>query len=156
MSSEFKRVGLVARRSRHAEAVDEEVLDSVRVVADVLDSAGVSIVLERHTASALGESSNSGLPRQALGSACDLIVVVGGDGSLLGVGRDLAAHNVPVLGVNRGGLGFLAGVSPDAIEDKLQAMLDGDFVSEDHFLLEAWVLRDGVEQSRSPALNDVV
>ena len=50
MNGDFQRVGLVARRSRHAEAVDEEVLDSVRVVAKVLESAQVGIVLERHTA----------------------------------------------------------------------------------------------------------
>ncbi|MFK7916322.1 MAG: NAD(+) kinase [Pseudomonadales bacterium] len=156
MSSIFKRVGLVARRGRHSEAVADEVLDSVRAVADVLDAAAVTLVLEQHTAAALGEGSGDALPRQELGAACDLIVVVGGDGSLLGVGRDLADARVPVIGVNRGGLGFLAGVSPDLIAEKLQEVLRGDFVSEDHFLLESWVSRADAEQSRSRALNDVV
>lgn len=156
MGSIFKRVGLVARRSRHSEAVDDAVLDSVRVVADVLDAENVSLVLERHTAAVLGTGEAEALPREALGAACDLIVVVGGDGSLLGVGRDLAEARIPVIGVNRGGLGFLAGISPDQIAEKMHEVLRGDYVSEDHFLLEAWVLREGSERSRSRALNDVV
>lgn len=156
MTLQFARVGLVARRSRHTPAVDQGVVDSVRQVADLLDAQGVEVVLEARTASALGESGAGVHAREELGSHCDLIVVVGGDGSILGVGRDLAAARVPVIGVNRGGLGFLAGIAPDVMEVKLTEVLHGEYVSEDHFLLEARVLRDGKELSRSPAMNDVV
>ncbi|MEM1433575.1 MAG: NAD(+) kinase [Pseudomonadota bacterium] len=152
----FASVGLVARRSRYEEGVDAAVLDSVREVLQLLDQTGVSVVLEQHTARALGEAGYQPRPRAELGAHCDLIIVVGGDGSLLGIGRDLAGTRVPVIGVNRGGLGFLAGISPDQLSQQLRQVLMGQFVAEDHFLLEAWVMRDGEERSRSVALNDVV
>jgi NAD+ kinase len=94
--------------------------------------------------------------RAQLGRRCDLIVVVGGDGSLLGVARDLADCDVPVLGVNRGGLGFLADIPPDQIDSSLPAVLAGGFTTEDHFLLDARVVHEGAEIGGSPALNDVV
>ena len=78
-----------------------------------------------------------------MGDAVDLVIVVGGDGSLLGFGREMAASGVPVVGVNRGGLGFLAAISPDQIETKFAEILSGQYGVEDHFLLQASVLRDG-------------
>ena len=87
---------------------------------------------------------------------CDLLIVVGGDGSLLGVARDLAASQVPVIGVNRGGLGFLADISPDQIGTKISAVLDGEYIVDDRFMLEAQVYREGARSSGSSALNDVV
>ena len=93
---------------------------------------------------------------QRLGDACDLIVVVGGDGSLLGVARDVAGSGVPVTGVNRGGLGFLADISPEDIEEKLCEVLDGNYTVQYRFLLHAEVVRDGERVAASSALNDVV
>ena len=61
-----------------------------------------------------------------------------------------------MLGINRGGLGFLADISPNQIEQKIAEVLRGEFVAEDHFLLDARVFSDGVERAGSPALNDVV
>ena len=94
--------------------------------------------------------------RAELGNLCDLIVVVGGDGSLLGVARDLAHTQVPVVGINRGGLGFLAGIPPDRVEDMLGAILAGDYLLENHFLLQAELNRAGATVAQSLALNDVV
>ena len=128
----------------------------MREVLDLLTHTGISVVLEQHTATALEAADCQSRPRSELGALCDLIIVVGGDGSLLGIGRDLAGTRVPVIGVNRGGLGFLAGISPDQLTHQLSQVLMGEFVAEDHFLLEAWVMRDGEERSRSVALNDVV
>ena len=88
--------------------------------------------------------------------ACDLLVVIGGDGSILSVARDLAQTNIPVLGVNRGGLGFLADIYPDQIELRLNAVLDGKYRSENRFLLHMEVVRDGQVVHESPALNDIV
>ena len=91
-----------------------------------------------------------------MGSAADLVVVVGGDGSLLGFGREMAASGVPVVGVNRGGLGFLAAISPEQIDTKFQEILDGQFTTEEHFLLQASIMRDGEVIAQQSALNDVV
>jgi NAD+ kinase len=150
MKAAFSNVGLVSRRD------SPEVLDSVLAVRDCLVRHGVAVVFEDATARMLDGARNLAAPRAELGEDCDLIIVVGGDGSLLGVGRDLAHAGVPVLGINRGGLGFLADISPDQIDTRLPEVLAGEFSVEDHFLLHAKVLRDGINVGQSPALNDVV
>jgi NAD+ kinase len=156
MPSSFSCVGLISRRGT------PHVLDSCVAVAECLQQRGIEVVLEDTTA-ALLQKNNEPLgtgtataARLDLGKRCDLIVVVGGDGSLLSVGRDLAHSGVPVLGVNRGGLGFLADIAPDQIDVKIGEVLDGKYSQEDHFLLDARVVRAGIEVARSPALNDVV
>ena len=69
---------------------------------------------------------------------------------------ELAHSSVPVLGVNRGGLGFLAGVSPDQLENQISDVFEGRYETEEHFLLQARVLREEQEFANSTALNDVV
>jgi len=150
MAGSFNTVGLICRRN------SPELLDSVAAVRDVLLRRGVLVLVEDATARMLDESRLQGSSRDQLGRDCDLIIVVGGDGSLLGVGRDLARWGTPVLGVNRGGLGFLADVAPDQIEEKLGAVLAGNYLIEDHFLLDAQVIRGGNHVEQSTALNDVV
>lgn len=150
MPQPFATVGLICRRN------SPELLDSVAAVRDLLERSGVAVLIEDSTARMLEGDRASGSSRDALGEACDLIIVVGGDGSLLGVGRDLARWGTPVLGVNRGGLGFLADVAPDQIEGKLAAVLAGSYLIEDHFLLDARIVRDGAVLEQSTALNDVV
>ena len=150
MSASFSTVGVISRRD------SPEILDSVIAVRDCLVRNGVTVLLEDATARMLEGCANGASSRAELGERCDLIVVVGGDGSLLGVGRDLAHAGVPVLGINRGGLGFLADISPDQIDTRLPEVLAGQHSIEDHFLLDARVVRDGALVGRSPALNDVV
>jgi NAD+ kinase len=156
MPSSFATVGLIGRRGT------PYVVDSCAAVASCLLAAGRKLIVEDQVAALLedgdapfGPGSSTG-DRQTLGERCDLIVVVGGDGSLLSVGRDLVSARVPVLGVNRGGLGFLADIPPDQIESKITEVLEGKYSTEDHFLLDAVIMRNGVEVARSPALNDVV
>ena len=154
MSAKFSNVGLLARPNPSA-----AVLDSVRTVADCLRGIGVQCVIDTRTGAALHEIGQNIAPVGSLdeiAGQCDLLIVVGGDGSLLGVGRALAHAGIPVLGVNRGGLGFLADIAPEQIEAEVPEVIHGDYVLEDHFLLQAQILRDGVERMNSPALNDVV
>ena len=150
MTSAFSTVGLISRRD------SPEILDSVIAVNECLIRCGRQVVVENVTARTLPGFRGEVASRSDLGRRCDLIVVVGGDGSLLGVARDLAHFGVPVLGVNRGGLGFLADIAPDQIDTRLPAVLSGAFSTEDHFLLDARVFHDGRQTGHSPALNDVV
>lgn len=150
MRSVFSTIGLISRRD------SPEILDSVVAVYECLKRHGADVVVENVTARSLTGFRGKEATRTELGERCDLIVVVGGDGSLLGVARDLAHSGVPVLGVNRGGLGFLADIPPDEIDIRLPAVLGGNFTTEDHFLLDARVYHEGAETGRSPALNDVV
>jgi NAD+ kinase len=92
----------------------------------------------------------------AMGQVCDLVIVVGGDGSLLRGARALAKYGVPLLGVNRGRLGFLTDIIPEDIENKVEEVLAGNFKSEKRFLLDMEVKREGKVIATADALNDVV
>ena len=113
-------------------------------------------VVENDTALMLEMDNMATENRADLGRICDLIVVVGGDGSILGVARDLAHTGVPILGINRGGLGFLADIAPNQIERLGREVLSGQYRVEKHFLLDMNVRSNGKSAGASPALNDVI
>ena len=151
MKKEFNVVAIVARR------LTDRILESITKIDSLLNEMGIQTLLEEKVLSALKLNRGNGVvTRVELGGVADLVIVVGGDGSILGVSRDLAGSGVPVVGVNRGSLGFLAAIAPGDIEEKFEQILSGDYSIEDHFLLEAQVFRDDVLVSSSTALNDVV
>ena len=151
MKKEFNVVAIVARR------LTDRILESITKIESLLNEMGIKTLLEEKVLSALNLNRGNGVVTRAeLGGVADLVIVVGGDGSILGVSRDLAGSGVPVVGVNRGSLGFLAAIAPGDIEEKFEQILSGDYSIEDHFLLEAQVFRDDVLVSSSTALNDVV
>ena len=151
MKKEFNVVAIVARR------LTDRILESITKIDSLLNEMGIQTLLEEKLLSALKLNRGDGVVTRAeLGGVADLVIVVGGDGSILGVSRDLAGSGVPVVGVNRGSLGFLAAIAPGDIEEKFEQILSGDYSIEDHFLLEAQVFRDDVLVSSSTALNDVV
>ena len=146
---QFRNIGVMGRDG-------SGVVDSLSVLIGFLHSRGLTIVLEEEIASLMPAHDLRIASRKMMGEICDLIIVVGGDGSLLGAARSLAMHDVPVLGINRGRLGFLTDVLPEEIEKQVGAVLEGKFESEKRFLLDAVVKRNGEPVSRGSALNDVV
>jgi NAD+ kinase len=150
MSGQFGTIAIAARRR------SDNIVDSVLMVESALQELGARVVVEDVTAERLPPGSRDTVRRGELGRGVDLVVVVGGDGSLLGIARDVAASAVPVVGVNRGGLGFLAAIAPHEIKEKLTEIMRGDYTLEEHFLLRAQVLRSGERVRESTALNDVV
>jgi NAD+ kinase len=151
MKDKFKTVAILARR------LTDRILDSIISIDQILADLNIEILLEEGVARELGTGKSYKIAtRSDVGNLADLVVVVGGDGSILGVARDLAGSGVPVVGVNRGNLGFLAAISPGEINEKLHQILSGDYSIEEHFLLEAEVYRDDKLVSSSTALNDVV
>lgn len=151
-NTQFRSIGLVAKiGNAQAQTVAMHLLKHLK-------SLGLNVVIERATAKALSQSG-SVVELDELAAHVDLVIVVGGDGSLLGVGRAVAAgaaSDVPVLGVNRGGLGFLADIHPHELEVRIAEVLRGEYQEEVHFLLAARVMRGEKELYRSLALNDVV
>lgn len=148
--SEFQRIGIVGRPG------SESVKASTRRLAGLLRELQKDAAIEEVFAQ---EVTDIGLPTKhisAIGQWADLVIVVGGDGTLLGAARDLCAYEVPILGINRGRLGFLTDIMPDDMERHVKAVLAGNFVKEDRFLLQATIVRDGVEVSSGTAMNDVV
>ena len=101
-------------------------------------------------------TSASGLRREEIAERADLIVVLGGDGTLLSVTRSLAERDAPVLSVNLGTLGFLAEIAPEDLFPTLEAVLAGRFRIEDRMRFEVEVDRAGEHLGRFTALNDAV
>lgn len=147
--NEFQTVGLVARTS------NEAVLESVRRVQSFLFSRNVDVLLEDHVRDMLGDCQTEAYPQETLAERCDLIIAVGGDGNILGAARSFAPHGVPILGINRGRLGFLADVSPSDIERSIGDVLQGQYTIEEHFLLEGEVSVKGIKEVPC-ALNEVL
>ena len=147
--SQFKTVGLVARTS------SEMVLESLRRGRSFVTSRNIDVLLEDTAQALLEETKGEAYRQDELAEKCDLIIAVGGDGNILGAARSFAPHGVPILGINRGRLGFLADVSPDEIERSVGDVLNGDYSSEEHFLLEGEVSVKGVKEIPC-ALNEVL
>ena len=145
----FKRVGLVARSG------SELVLDSLRRVQRLLRARDIEIVMEDTAHALLGDQLGPYYSQDEMAGLCDLVIAVGGDGNILGAARTFAPRGVPILGVNRGRLGFLADISPDDIDVKLSQVLAGDYTVEEHFLLEGEVSINGNKEVPC-ALNEVL
>lgn len=148
--AEFKRIGLVGRPG------SERALYTLKRLIRFLQSRGIDIILDEEISKSLPNNVLPVSDSETLGKTCDLVIVVGGDGSLLGAARSLAKYNVPLLGVNRGRLGFLTDITPEDIEIKVEEVLEGKYLMESRFLLDASVVRQGAIIGGGDALNDVV
>lgn len=91
-----------------------------------------------------------------IGKTVDLAIVVGGDGSMIGANRNFEKNNIPVIGVNRGHLGFLTDLKPLHVEDELSLVLDGKYTVEKRYLLKVSVVEDGIVLESYNALNEAV
>ncbi|MFZ5756100.1 MAG: NAD(+) kinase [Pseudomonadota bacterium] len=146
----FRNIGLIGRPG------SEEVIQSLRHAIAFLQGRGCHLILDEDIESLLGKHGLQVGDRRVLGESCDLVIVVGGDGCLLGAARALSRYGTPVVGVNRGNLGFLTDILPSELEQKLGAILDGNYETEKRFLLDAEVRRGQHVAGSGVALNDVV
>ncbi len=125
----------------------------LRELAKWLQDRGVECLLGPEAAKASGLP---GMPRSELADKADLIVVLGGDGTLLAVARAIGGRAVPVLGVNLGTLGYLAEISLDELFPTLESVLAGRLRTETRMRLDVHAERDGREIGQYLALNDAV
>lgn len=150
MKKQFKRVILYARQYRANAGVTETLHRLVEFLNPLVEA-----YLDEDTAASFAINLPV-LPREKMGKRGDLIVVVGGDGSLLSAARMAVTVNVPVIGINRGRLGFLTDISPQNIETALKEVLAGDYIEERRFLLHTSIHNDKNVYFEGNALNDVV
>jgi len=129
---------------------------AVDEIAHFLQDEGCVVSLEEQTALNTGLASFPALSVAAIGAQCDLALVVGGDGTMLGIGRQLARHGVPLVGINQGRLGFITDIAFEDYRDSLRAILHGNFEEDSRALMAASVWRDGRCVFEATALNDVV
>lgn len=145
----FHTVGLLGRL--HDPAVHEP----ATVLATHLRARGVDVRVVAEAAARSPLSDLPTVPEAELGGACDLVVAVGGDGTMLYASRLLLEHDVPLVGVNRGRLGFLTDISPDGMTTHLDAILAGRYVAERRQMLEAHLEGPGGTTGPGLALNEV-
>jgi len=157
MKSQFRQVALIGKY--HA-AVSGAQAGSTRTaledIAHFLSSQGCEVLFERETASTVGITGYTTLDVPAIGKQCDLVLVVGGDGTMLGIGRQLAQYGVPLIGINQGRLGFITDIPLDHYRATLTPMLRGEYDEDYRSLMHARVVRDGHCVFDALAMNDVV
>jgi NAD+ kinase len=157
MNSIFRQVALIGKyHAAVAPALAASMRTVLEEIAEFLTSQGCHVVVERDTAAVAEISGYPTADVPGIGTQCDLGVVVGGDGTMLGIGRQLARHGTPLVGVNQGRLGFITDIPLDQYRTVLPPMLAGEYDEDHRTLMHAIVMRDGHAVFDALALNDVV
>jgi len=130
--------------------------ESVAELIQFLDASGRKVAIETETAHSIGAAGRLVMSVEEIGAHADAAIVVGGDGTMLGIARQLAPHDVPLIGINQGRLGFMTDIPADRMLPLLTDMLNGNVESEQRSLLEGRVLRDDEVIFQGVACNDVV
>ena len=146
----FKKIAIIGKPGATG------IAGSLTQLADFLQEAGVTVLFEAETARNIGRADGAGLTPDQIGAQADAAIVVGGDGTMLGIARQLAPYNVPLIGINQGRLGFMTDIPAEGMLPLLAEMLGGQRESEKRSLLEGAVLRNGEIIFRGLAVNDVV
>jgi NAD+ kinase len=141
------RVGIVSRPRR------TDIAKVVPPLLEWLSQRGITAVLDEETAACL---SCSGAPREDLPLDADMLIVLGGDGTLLAAARLSVVRNIPILPVNLGALGFLSSVTLEVMYPVLEHAIRGEARFSERVMLESWVIRDGKTFHHARALNDAV
>jgi NAD+ kinase len=151
MDDEFRIIALVGKYQ------SADVAEALVRMMNFLRDRGAEVWLEAGTARAIGLHGGARVVTfDEIGDGADLVIVMGGDGTMLTAARNLAGHTLPLVGVNQGRLGFLTDVSHDEMFERIGDILDGRYLRERRSLLEAEVWRFGERVFNTTALNDIV
>ncbi len=157
MKSKFRHVALIGKyqtvSSNTPGASSRQALEEI---AHFLHDQGCEVSFEAATAANISISGYPVLDVPGIGTQCDLGLVVGGDGTMLGIGRQLACYGVPLIGINQGRLGFVTDIPYEGFQQTLAAMLAGEHLEDHRSLMHARVMRDGRCVFDALAMNDVV
>jgi NAD+ kinase len=150
MKSQFRHVALIGKY--HAQGSRSALED----IANFLGTQGCDVAIEQDTASNTGLTQFPTLDAAGIGAHCDLALVVGGDGTMLGIGRLLAQFGIPLVGINQGRLGFITDIAFEDYQNTLIPMLRGEYEEDRRWMMQAKVVRDGRCVFSATAMNDVV
>lgn len=146
----FKRIALFGKHSQAG------IADTLEHCHQFLKKLDLEVSIETETAKLLKSCKLPKHPANALAKHADLVIVVGGDGSLLTAARALNQPSIPILGINRGRLGFLADIHPDDLEHEVKKVIYGEYLKEKRFLISGTVKRGKKIIKQALALNDIV
>lgn len=149
-SVKFKTIGIITKPA--AESAEQ----TLQSLVTFLTANNCNIIFDDQIPKKYNSKNFQQANREQIGKTCDLVIVVGGDGTILNAVRSLAHAQVPLLGINVGRLGFLADISPAELEDSLDEILNGSYREEQRFLLEMQVWRDNKVIFEGDAFNDIV
>jgi NAD+ kinase len=147
MSIKIERVAILGRHD------DPRVAEPMTVLVEHLTKLGIAVLCDQQMCLDLPVQR---LPSSALSTDSDLMIAIGGDGTMLYAGNLARASGVPLLGINRGRLGFLADVSPDEMLASVDHILAGNYSLESRQLLRARLTRAGAAIATETAFNDIV
>ena len=146
----FHTIGLVCKHD------DSRLPQTVHTLLDVLLGFGVEVLISHDSYQACPQIDLQPVSEQRLNEQCDLIIVLGGDGTFLNVARNLPSSRVRLLGINLGRLGFLTDLAPADMAAQLGPILAGEFDEDLRFLLDTSVRTNGKERESLQALNEIV
>lgn len=146
----FKKITLITNSD------SPQVTDTLHSLISFLQSKDIIISLDKCSAAISSDNSLQIADENILANECDLAIAIGGDGTMLKAAHMVCDHNVPLLGINRGRLGFLADIPADAIDENLSEILAGHYSEDVRFLLYCQVLRNGTSIHESYAFNDII
>jgi len=147
MKNAMKKIGIVTKGGIPG------AVDILRGFLPWLKERGLEAALDEDAAGALGIR---GHPRAGIPALSDMVVVFGGDGTMLSVARLVCERGIPILGVNLGGLGFITEVSREQLYEAMERVLAGDCPYEERMMLNAVIRRHGEQIAEYTVLNDVV
>ncbi|MFD1559178.1 NAD kinase [Paraburkholderia silviterrae] len=150
IQSQFKTVALVGRSNTPG------IGEPLMALAQNISQRGFDVVFEAQTAQEIGAAGYPALQIAEIGARADVAVVLGGDGTMLGIGRQLAPYRTPLIGINHGRLGFITDIPFADMQEVVPQLLAGSFEREERSLLESRITRDGDPIYHALAFNDVV
>lgn len=150
MAQPFKHVAIFGKP--RAEGIREP----LEAIARIVEEKGLVPMFDAATRDLVGLKEYPGFTIEAIARDADVGVVLGGDGTLLGIARELSRHRIPLIGINHGRLGFMTDIALGQMPEVLSAMLDGRYETDRRALLEAQILREGATIFQARAFNDVV
>ena len=157
MNSKFRQIALIGKYQTVASgATGASSRVALEEISGFLLGQGCEVSVEKDTAVNMGIGGFPVLDLAEIGERCDLGLVVGGDGTMLGIGRQLARYGMPLIGINQGRLGFITDVSFESFQKTLAPMLAGEYEEDQRSLMSAQVIRDGQQVFDALAMNEVV
>jgi len=146
----FKRIALITNSNA------KKVAETLNSLIIYLQSSKIDFILDECSSALAVQPGLPGMKDDEFDADCDLAIAIGGDGTMLKAAHLACLYDIPLLGINRGRLGFLADIPADAMEEHLNPIFDGNFVEDERFLLHVEVLREGKSLLKSSAFNDVI
>ncbi len=146
----FKRIALISNSDA------KKVAETLNGLIVYLQSNEIDFILDQGSSALADQMGLPTMKENEFDADCDLAIAIGGDGTMLKAAHLACQHEIPLLGINRGRLGFLADIPADAFEEHLNAIFAGTFVEDERVMLQVEVIREGTSLLKSDAFNDVI